>query len=138
MRKRVWLLRVVCWLGAVIDGLMVVVMVFPDLGQRFFRFITFRPTSPFRYAMMMGASLMLGWTVLLIWAARKPLARKGVLLITAVPVVVGLTLSNVYAVVVGLIAARDMVMTWVAQALLLVLLLGSYFAAGGPPADSAS
>ena len=37
----------------------------------------FAPGADYRYAMGMGASLMLGWTALLIWADRKPIERRG-------------------------------------------------------------
>jgi hypothetical protein len=36
------------------------------------------------WAEIIGALLMLWWTVLLIWADRKPIERRGVVLITAV------------------------------------------------------
>ena len=37
--------------------------------------------------MMLGTSLMIGWTILLIWGLQKPIERKGTLIITAFPVV---------------------------------------------------
>jgi len=40
---------------------------------------------------------MPSWTFLLIWADRKPVARKGVLLLTASPVVRGLLMAELYA-----------------------------------------
>ena len=51
--------------------------------------------------MGMGASLMFGWTVLLLWADQKPLERKAVLLITLLPVVLGLALNEIIAVRAG-------------------------------------
>jgi len=32
----------------------------------------------------------LGWTLLLIWADRKPLERKGIMLLTAFPIITGI------------------------------------------------
>ena len=40
--------------------------------------------------MGMGGSLMTGWTFLLLWAVRKPIERRVVILLTAFPVVFGL------------------------------------------------
>lgn len=41
-----------------------------------------------------ACALMWGWTFLLIWADRKPLERRGVILLTVFPVVV-LLLTNI-------------------------------------------
>lgn len=40
------------------------------------------------------AALMWGWTFLLFWASRKPLERKGVILITLFPALLGLILNT--------------------------------------------
>ncbi len=40
--------------------------------------------------MAIGGILMIGWTLLLIWALRKPIERRVVILVTAFPVVFGL------------------------------------------------
>jgi len=40
------------------------------------------PEVPYRYAMGLAGSLMLGWTILLLWADRRPVERRGVLMIT--------------------------------------------------------
>ncbi len=50
-------------------------------------FPRFNPNSPERLAIMTGASLMLGWTILLLWADRKPIERKFILLLTFFPVI---------------------------------------------------
>ena len=42
--------------------------------------------------MGIGGSLMIGWTVLLLWAVRQPIERRFVILITAFPVVFGLSI----------------------------------------------
>jgi hypothetical protein len=49
----------------------------------------------YKYQTGTGAFLMLGWTILLIWADRKPIERKDVLLITAIPVVLGIMVINI-------------------------------------------
>ena len=43
-----------------------------------------------RLIMGIGGSLMTGWTLLLIWAVRKPIERRVVILLTAFPVVFGM------------------------------------------------
>ncbi|MBY9016647.1 MAG: hypothetical protein KGD68_13220, partial [Candidatus Lokiarchaeota archaeon] len=49
----------------------------------------------YKYQTGTGAFLMLGWTILLIWADRNPIERKDVLLLTAIPVVVGIMVINI-------------------------------------------
>lgn len=70
---------------------------------------------------------MLGWTILLIWADRKPLERKGVILITTIPVVIGMVLAGIFAVGVEMVKAERMIPTWILQTILLVLFPYSYF-----------
>ena len=86
----------------------------------------FNPGYEYRYAMGLGASLMLGWTFLLIWADRRPVERRGVLLLTVFPVLFGLIISGIYAVMTGLISAGRMVPTWIFQGLITGLYLFSY------------
>lgn len=56
--------------------------------------------------MRAGAPLMAGWTVLLLWADRRPLERRGVLSITVVPVIAGLMANDAYAVRAGQLFGR--------------------------------
>jgi hypothetical protein len=76
--------------------------------------------------MGMGASLMLGWTALLLWADRKPLERKGVLLITLLPVVLGLALNEIVAVRGGFLSIWMTVPVWFVQAVITSLFIFSY------------
>lgn len=123
------LLRISYWLGAIADGFMVVPMLSPRVGGALFGIEDFDPGDEYRYAMMIGASLMLGWTVLLLWADRRPLERKGILLITMFPVIIGLALAGVFAVKVGMIGVERMIPTWVLQTILIVLFSCSYHSA---------
>jgi len=133
MNNRMVLLRISYWFGAVLDGVMVIPMLSPRMGGIMFGIDQFNPGNDYRYAMMVGASLMLGWTVLLVWADRKPIERKGIILITAVPVVIGMILAGVFAVSTGLIKFERMIPTWAIQMVLLILFFYSYFAT---PKDS--
>jgi hypothetical protein len=127
MKNTTAILRTSYWFGAVLDGIMVVPMLFPRIGGVMFGIVDFTPGNDYRYAMMVGASLMLGWTVLLIWADRRPIERKGVIMITAIPVVIGMILAGVFAVFSGLIHIERMIPTWTLQVILLFLFLYSYF-----------
>jgi hypothetical protein len=79
----------------------------------------------------MGAALMLGWTVLLLWADRKPLERRGILPITVLPVVAGLMINEGYAVFgSGFLSLPAVAPIWILQSALSALFLVSYFKAG--------
>lgn len=121
--SKTWL-RVAYLVGAIVDALMIPLMLIPALARIFWGFTEF--TSTYRYAMMMGAALMLGWTLLLIWAYIKPVERRGVALLT-IAVILGIAAANVYAVMIDLIPATRMVLLWVMQAILLTLFSAAYF-----------
>jgi hypothetical protein len=89
-QKRLFLIKIAYWLGIGADALWAVGLLFP----RVFGMLTgnpdFHPDVQTRLIMGIGASLMTGWTFLLVWALRKPIERRGVILLTAFPVVFGL------------------------------------------------
>ena len=89
-------LRVSYWTGAVADGVMVVAMLYPPMLRSLLGVSGTEVDVETRCALAMGASLMAGWTVLLLWADRKPLERSGVLILTVFPVIVGLALATAY------------------------------------------
>jgi hypothetical protein len=107
--KRLFVLKISIWLGIIADGISVLYMVFPEVSAPLLGMVDFVPTAEFRYAMGLGASLMLGWTILLIWVLQKPMERRGVLIITLVPVILGILISNIYAVVAGIIPIGNMI-----------------------------
>jgi hypothetical protein len=73
-----------------------------------------------------GASLMLGWTVLLLWGSRQPVARRDLLLFTLVPVVAGLLLASIGVVQSGAIQIQYIAPLWVFYALLTGLYTAAY------------
>lgn len=119
-------LRISYWAGAILDALASLSMLFPTLFAATNRLPDFHPGLEYRYAMGMGASLMLGWTGLLLWADRKPLERRGVLLLTLAPVVLGLVLNEIVAVQAGFLSVEATAPVWIAQALISTLFAFSY------------
>ena len=93
-------------IGAVVDALAVLEMLFPERFDALGRFRSgLRPDRPeFRYGMRSAAALMAAWTVLLLWADRDPLARNDVLPLTGA-VVVGLIANDARAVQAGRMSA---------------------------------
>lgn len=121
-------LRVSYWVGAVADALAAALMLFPKAGSAMYG-TQFEPDAAYRYAMGLGASLMLAWTILLLWANRRPVERRGVLLIT-VFLIFGLASAGAYAVSSGLVATPKMIPTWIFQGFLVVLFSYSYLRSG--------
>jgi len=114
-RKTLWL-RVSYWVGAVVDAIVAVRMLMPDaMGE-----------AGFRYAMGTSASLMFGWTFLLIWADRQPVKRKGVLLLT-IPVILGLGASSLYPVLTGVFPVAKMILGWILGTAIICLMGFSYY-----------
>ena len=105
--------------GAVADAIVGVLILIPSrMGE-----------AEFRYPMGLAASLMFGWTVLLLWGYAKPVERKSLLLITIFPVITGLMASAVYQVAIGAFTLGRVLPT-VALGIGLIGLLGfSYFKA---------
>ena len=125
MKNKIIWLRIGYWVGAAADGLATVRMLFPQ----------FSDDATYRYAMGLGASLMLGWTFLLIWADRKPLERKFVLLLTAFPVVTGLLVAELFAVHAGIITVGKMLPVGIFLVALIALFSFAYFNARNLSSD---
>ena len=124
--KAIKFLRISYWIGAIFDSLVIVPMLSPKVASIVFGIPNFNPGNDYGYAMYIAASLMLGWVLLLIWADRKPLERRGVLLLTIFPVLTGLIISGVFAVTSDLIPVGKMLPTWITQGILALLFGFSY------------
>jgi hypothetical protein len=117
------LLRIAFLAAAVTDAAALLPMLFPPLANLLWGLRD--ASGTYRFAMGYGASLMFGWTVLLLWAYRRPLERRFVAGLTAI-VVIGLIITEVVAVDSSVLEARRMVPTWCLQAFLLALLGAAY------------
>ena len=137
MDRRIRWLRRTYWLGAVFDGLTLIPMLWPKAGGAMFVIEDFQPDTEYRYAMGLGASLMAGWTFLLLWADRKPVERKGVLLLTVFPVLFGLILSGAWALPKSeLVQTRKAAPMFIFQAAITALFIYSYLQARGLEEES--
>ena len=125
MKNDTFWLRLSYWAGAVLDLLAGLTMLFPALFVFNNQLSSFYPTPAYRYAMGMGAPLMLAWSVLLLWADRKPLERKGLLPITLL-VILGEVANEIVASRTGYISVGALIPTWAVQAILSVLFIFSY------------
>ena len=121
--RRERLLRAAFLAGAVTDALALGPLVAPPLARLLWGFED--PSGAYRFAMGYAASLMLGWTALLMWAYRRPLERAFVAALTVL-VIYGLIATEVAAVWSGAMPASRMIPTWVLQTVLLGLFATAY------------
>jgi hypothetical protein len=126
MKRQVLLLRIACWAGAILDGAMLPPMLIPSIGGAMFGISNFHPGPEYMYAMYVGASLMAGWTVLLLWADRKPVERRGVILLTVIPVLTGLIGASLYIATSGLVVPARIIPIFILQGSVSALYLGAY------------
>jgi hypothetical protein len=117
------ILQVAFLVGAITDALAILPMLFPPLARLLWGFEG--TSGSYQFAMGYGASLMLGWTALLIWAYQKPLKRKAIAALTVL-VIYGLVLTEIAAVLTGHIAVWRMLPTWLLQAVLVGLFAGGF------------
>ncbi|OLS26877.1 MAG: hypothetical protein ThorAB25_20920 [Candidatus Thorarchaeota archaeon AB_25] len=126
MKNPVILLKISYIIGAILDTLVAVQMLFPDVLALTAGLGAFVPGPDYLYASYMSGIMMIGWTVLLIWGYMKPVERKDVLLITAFPVVVGLMISDILSTAAGFLPQLTAIVFLVSQIFLLILFTLSY------------
>jgi hypothetical protein len=117
------ILRTAFLVGAVTDAVALVPMLLPPVAKLLWGFDD--PSGAYRFAMGYGASLMLGWTGLLLWAYQRPLERRFVAALTVL-VIYGLVATEVLAVVGGHLALWRILPTWGLQGVLLLLFASGY------------
>ncbi len=102
--KVVVMLRVGYWIGIVLDALAFAQMAFPELGRRSLQ-SSMSIDADFIFAVNLGAGLMLAWTLLLFWADRKPMERRGIIPLTMI-IIVWNTCALIFGIRSGLFPAR--------------------------------
>ena len=91
------LVKVAFLVGAITDGIAIIPMLSRRAGVAIFGGDASKDSAAYRYAMGIGAALMAGWTVLLLWGAANPVERRDILLLTVFPVITGIVLATVVA-----------------------------------------
>ena len=112
-------LRASYLIGAIADGTFAILMLMPSRMAE----------SEFRYPMGLAASLMFGWTALLLWAYMRPMERKGVLVLTIFPVISGLMATGIWAVAAGHFPVARILPSSVLGSAMILLMAFSYWKA---------
>ncbi len=126
-RNRLFIVKLTCWVGVGADALWALGLFFPSIFTLLAGGPDFNPELQVRLIMGIGGSLMLGWTFLLIWVVQNPVERRGVLLLTAFPVIIGMFM-------VALIGAMNgntsNIWILIKTSILFVAMIYSYFLTG--------
>jgi hypothetical protein len=120
-------LKVSFMIGAVIDAIALIPMLIPGAAKLFWGFEDF--SGMYYFAMGMGASLMLAWTLLLLWAYRKPVERRYIALFTDI-IVLGIATVEIGSFSAGNIQFNKIVVSLVSQVVLLGLFSYSFIVSG--------
>lgn len=126
MLSRVAFIKSVYWAAALVDGFVAAAMLDSRLIQPALGIATLPASPEARYALNNAAALMSGWTALLVWASLEPVKRRGVLLLTAFPVIAGLALSILLGVRMGYIPLDGAIRVWLLQGLLVAGIAAAY------------
>lgn len=120
------LLQIAFLVGAVTDGLAIIPMLSRRAGVALFGADQSRSSAEYRYAMGIGASLMAGWTLLLLWGAISPIERRDILLLTVFPVVTGIVLSTVIATRCGVVLLARVIPLWLHLSVVSIFYITAY------------
>jgi hypothetical protein len=127
--NRILFIRICFYIGAAADLAANLPLLFPEIAGKLFGISGFSAGNNYLYVSRIGASLMAGWTLLLIWGSLMPVERKGILLLTVFPVLSGLIISSILAVASGLIEIKFMAPLWIFYAIILPLFIIAYLSA---------
>ena len=126
-QKKMFFIKIAYWLGIGADALWAIGLLFVPV----FRLLTgepdFNPDLQTKLIMGMGGSLMTGWTFLLVWAVRKPIERRVVILLTAFPVVFGMFIITFIQVLNG---NTFIIWALIKTVILIAAMINSYLLAG--------
>lgn len=120
------LVRIAFLVGAITDGLAIIPMLSRRAGVALFGGDAAQSNAAYRYAMGIGASLMAGWTCLLIWGAFRPIERRDVLLLTVFPVITGIVIATVIAARSGVVLRSRVVPLWIHLGLVSLFYIVAY------------
>jgi hypothetical protein len=123
MNNQIKWLKAAFLAGIITDALALIPMLYPPLAKFMWGFDKF--SDNYFFAMGYSASLMAGWTLVLIWAYKRPLERRFIAFLTVL-VIIGFIATEIFSIANGSIKINKMISTWILQIILLGLFGFSY------------
>lgn len=124
-KKMIFIIRLPYWLGILADSMWAIALFYPPVFGLLTGNPEFNPELEIRLIMGIGGTLMACWTILLIWALRKPIQRRFIILLTAL-VVLGMALVAL----IGMMNGNDgNIWILIKCIVLLIIMVVSYFLA---------
>jgi len=124
--KNMFWIKIAYWLGIAADALWAVGLLFPKIFGILTGQLDLKPDLQLRLIMGIGGALMTGWTFLLLWAVKQPIERRAVILLTAFPVVFGL---SVVALIGFLVGNTSNIWILIKNSILIISMITSYMLA---------
>jgi len=116
-------LKLAYMLGSITDSVVFMMMIFPQFASAFWGIEGF--TEQYYFAMGLGAPVMLGWSLLLLWAYKKPVERRTIAPLTILAII-GIAITSIIMVNRGLFTVTGMLPSFIVQATLLALFSYGY------------
>jgi hypothetical protein len=120
MEKKIMWLKVSYLAGAILDLVVGIAMLFPKLTEFLWQLETPIQGAELIWTKYFGV-VALAWTSLLLWAMQKPIERKGTLVLSIFPILIGMIGIEVYAIVNNLSPSLNLWLFIVAQTALVIL-----------------
>ncbi len=114
------------WIGIVADAVATVLLFSPTVADLVLRPQSYLITPQYLYVSRVAGALMLGWTVLLFWAQRRPVERADILLLTLFPVITILAGAAVLVARSGQIALSNLAPMFILYVILSCTYIPSY------------
>jgi len=126
MDRRIIFLKACFYLGVAADLVATIPLIFPDVAAAMFGLKGIPFTNDYLYVSRIGASLMLGWTFLLLWGSFQPIERRTILLLTLCPVLIGLFMASVLFAASGFVEVQYVIPLWIFYAIVIPLYVVAY------------
>jgi len=125
MVNRKLLIRITLWWAIIADLFETIRMIVPKIFLATTG-INVQVTDDFRFALLYGAPVMLGWTIILFWADRKPIKRSGIF-ICLIPVIIGYFIVEIIGIQIGILGLNKTFPSFILQSILLGLSITSFY-----------
>lgn len=124
MNKKLLIIKITLWWGIVADLFETIRLILPQFFIKTSS-ATLSLNDDLKFALLYGAPVMLGWTIILFWASQKPIDRRGVFL-CLMPVIISYFIVEIIGIKLEILSLNQNIPTFIFQSILLILTIVSY------------